>query len=537
VAGNASGGSSGSVSGGSSASGSGPIGGGGGGSSPVDEPVGLAGPFPDPAGTFSNWSSTGAIDANNDFFKGFGNGRACVSCHRPEDGFGITPKTIQALFVKCGLDAEGQAGAVAEVDATACAIFRPNDGATSPNADLSTPAARRAAYALLLSRGLIRITFTVPPESSRQFDVVDAVDPYGVGTTSTISVFRRPLPATNLVFAKSVMWDMRETATTSLRAPFTPDVTNAPSLEIQLKQQALNATLGHAQAMMPGLSDAQAQSIVEFEMSLFTAQVKVNEAGDLSGNGALGGTLALSKQAVTPMCGNLVTYTNDPQYPQCQQYRFDPTVFTIFDAWVDLPEGDPQSQMRASIARGQTLFNSRKTFSPDKNGPQFFDHSGDNKNLTCSTCHSDFNAGGASVPVSFANVAVGSGPSVLNSPAPPADFLDPALPRYTLRCNARGMASFKSSGGLSGCHDGTEPNIPRDELTVNDPGRGIVTGSWPTVAAFKAPTLRNLSSHAPYFHDGSAATLLDVVEHYKKSLGFELTDAETRDLVNFLSAL
>lgn len=530
AAGNSSSGSSASGSGGS-----GPLGGGG--SSPGDDPVGPAGPFANPAGTFSNWSSTGAIDSNNDFFKGFGNGRACVSCHRPADGFGITPKTVQELFVKCGLDAEAPTAAVTEADATACAIFRPHDGATAPNADLSTPAARRAAYALLLSRGLIRITFTVPPEASRQFDVVDAFDPYGVGTTSTISVFRRPLPATNLAFAKSVMWDMRETATGSLRAPFTPDVTNAPSLEVQLKQQALNATMGHAQAMMPGLSDAQAESIVKFEMSLFSAQTQVNEAGDLSGEGALGGTLALTKQAVTPLCGNLITYTNDPQYPQCQQYRYDPTVFTIFDAWVDLPEGDAQSQMRASIARGQTLFNSRTTYSPDENGQQFFDHAGDNKNLTCSTCHSDFNAGGASVPVSFANVAVGSAPSVLNSPAAPADFLDPELPRYTLRCNARGMATFKSSGGLSGCHDGSEPGIPRDELTVNDPGRGIVTGSWPTVAAFKAPTLRNLSSHAPYFHDGSAATLTDVVEHYKKSLGFDLTDAETRDLVNFLSAL
>ncbi len=517
-----------------SAAGNASAGSSGGVSPPADA---FAGPFTNPAGSFSNWSSSGAIDSNNDFFKAFGNGRACVSCHRPEDGFGISPKNIQELFVQCGLDAEPQPGAVAGVDATACAIFRPHDGATSPNADLSTPAARRAAYALLLSRGLIRITFPVPPESSRQYDVVDAVDPYGVGTTSTISVFRRPLPATNLTFAKSVMWDMRETATGSLRAPFTPDITGAPSLEVQLKQQALNATIGHAQAMMPGLSDVQVESIVKFEMSLFSAQTQVNEAGDLSGDGALGGTAALTKQAVTPLCGNLITYTNNPQYPQCQQYRYNPTVFTIFDAWVDLPEGDAQSQKRASIARGQTLFNTRTTFSPDKRDPQFYDHSGDNKNMTCSTCHSDFNAGGASVPVGFANVAVGTAPSVVNSPNPPVDFLDPELPRYTLRCNARGMAALQSSGGLTGCHDGSEPGIARDEMTVNDPGRGIVTGSWPTVAAFKANTLRNLSSHAPYFHDGSAATLTDVVEHYKDSLGFELTDAETNDLVNFLSAL
>lgn len=191
---------------------------------------------------------------------------------------------------------------------------------------------------------------------------------------------------------------------------------------------------------------------------------------------------------------------------------------------------------RASIARGEVLFNTRKTQSPDKDAPQFFDHSGDNKNMTCSTCHSDFNAGGGSAPVGFQNVVVGTGPSSINSPIQPADFLDPDLPYYKLRCNANGMEAFKARGGLNGCHDGSEPGIPADEITVNDPGRGIITGSWPAVAAYKVPTLRNLSARPPYFHDGSAATLTEVVEHYKKALGFELTDAETQDLVNFLSA-
>jgi cytochrome c peroxidase len=67
--------------------------------------------------------------------------------------------------------------------------------------------------------------------------------------------------------------------------------------------------------------------------------------------------------------------------------------------------------------------------------------------------------------------------------------------------------------------------------------RALITGSWGSVGAFKCPTLRNLSAHEPYFHDGSAATLADVVEHYKKALGFQFSDDEKQDLVNFLSAL
>jgi cytochrome c peroxidase len=56
-------------------------------------------------------------------------------------------------------------------------------------------------------------------------------------------------------------------------------------------------------------------------------------------------------------------------------------------------------------------------------------------------------------------------------------------------------------------------------------------------AAFKSPALRNLSAHAPYFHDGSATTLADVVARYDTGLGFGFSDTEKADLVNFLSAL
>ncbi len=68
------------------------------------------------------------------------------------------------------------------------------------------------------------------------------------------------------------------------------------------------------------------------------------------------------------------------------------------------------------------------------------------------------------------------------------------------------------------------------------------------IGKFKVPTLRNVALTAPYMHDGSPATLEDVVEHYSSG-GFEsatsdptirplnLTDDEKRDLVAFLNAL
>jgi cytochrome c peroxidase len=494
-------------------------------------PQAAEGPFDNPNGASANLSLTGTIDTTNAFFQSVGtNGRACVSCHAPQDGFSITPTTMQRLFDQCGLSEDGPQDDLSAAQQIACAVFRPVDGSNSPTPDVSTPDARRKAYSLLLSKGLIRFTFPVP--KGAMFDIIAANDPYGVGTTTAPSVFRRPLAATNLRFGSSVMWDLRETSTSFLVAPFTPDVTHVASFNDQLKHQALDATLGHAQATMPGLTDAQQQSIVDFELALVSAQSNVPGVGILTSRGGAGGPQALSTQAVTPVCGNLVVVDNNPSFPQCQQYTFNPIVFTIFDAWTNLQGRD--NAMRASIARGQALFNTRKTQSPA--GP-FFDHSGDNNNTTCSTCHSDFNAGAPSVPVGFQNVLAGTGPNSFNSPGFNTNFVDPNLPSYTLACNAHGMAIFKASNGAAGCHDGSEAGIPRDVVTLNDPGRGLVTGSWGSVGAFKCPTLRNLSAHAPFFHDGSAATLPDVVEHYKQALGFQFTDSEKQDLVNFLSAL
>ncbi|HKY31243.1 MAG TPA: cytochrome c peroxidase [Candidatus Polarisedimenticolia bacterium] len=49
-----------------------------------------------------------------------------------------------------------------------------------------------------------------------------------------------------------------------------------------------------------------------------------------------------------------------------------------------------------------------------------------------------------------------------------------------------------------------------------DPGRSKVSGDQKETGAFKTPTLRDVALHPPYMHDGSLATLRDVVEHYNK---------------------
>src|SRR5262245_42871774 len=75
--------------------------------------------------------STEPVDPSNPFFQSLGtNGRACVTCHTPTDGWTIVPENVRQRFERSdGLDA----------------IFRPNDGSNSPDADVSTVAARRDA--------------------------------------------------------------------------------------------------------------------------------------------------------------------------------------------------------------------------------------------------------------------------------------------------------------------------------------------------------------------------------------------------------
>jgi cytochrome c peroxidase len=54
--------------------------------------------------------------------------------------------------------------------------------------------------------------------------------------------------------------------------------------------------------------------------------------------------------------------------------------------------------------------------------------------------------------------------------------------------------------------------------TTTDPGRALITGLWKDVGRLKGPILRGLPSRAPYFHNGSADTLSDVIDFYNSVL-------------------
>lgn len=419
-------------------------------------------PAPNPSGIALTYTRKKNIDPNNPFFQSLGtNGRTCATCHAENSGWSLTPPEIEARFTATdGLDP----------------LFRSNDGTTSPGADVSTVDARREAYRLLRTRGLIRVGLPIPAGAEFSLDAVD--DPYQHASAAELSLFRRPLPATNLKFQSTVMWDGRQT-------------TPGNSVTQNLTSQALDATRGHAQSAVDP-SPAVLKQIVDFEFGLFTAQVSDSIAGTLITDGGKGGPKALSSER----------YKEGINNPFVTRPRFNEQAFSLFSGFTRGRRIDPnRAAARASIARGELSFN-RKTFPVSGVSGLNDVQSKPVMTVTCTTCHNTPNEGGSSI-----NALMDLGLSV-------PELRTSDVPLYTLR------------------------NLTtNDVVQTTDPGRALITGKWQDLNRFKVPSMRGLSARAPYFHNGSAATLREVVEFYRDRFDIPYTEQEIQDLVAFLRSL
>ncbi len=429
------------------------------GSFPVTDPSGVA-------ATLFNPSAVGIQGTVTSFGT---NGRNCETCHSVLNGWVLTPSNDVLRFNDGQKNLQAQDGGIAQFASNATAtdnsqldpLFRANDGATSPADDVSTPDSRQRAYALLLSKALIRVGLPMPPGAEFTLSAVD--DPYGHASVAELSLYRRTLPMTNLVFQRIVMWDGRESA-------------HGEALNDALRQQAIDATLDHAQATSAPAADALT-AIVNEEISSYFAQQLDGAAGDLASDGASGGPAKLIGQ--------------DPSAGASSS-----EVFQLFVAW--LGSTNPR---RASIARGEAIFNTR-TFAivgvsglNDEQGQPSIQG-------TCSTCHDVPNVGTSSQGLLF-DLGISDG-----------SRRAPDLPLYTFVNSTTG-----------------------EQRQSSDPGQALVTGVWKQMNRFKTPGLRGLSARAPYFHDGSASSIADCVEYLDARLQIGLAAGEKADLIAFLSAL
>jgi hypothetical protein len=301
-------------------------------------------------------------------------------------------------------------------------------------------------------------------------------------------MYRRPLPSTNLRFLSAVMWDGRESSATT-------------TVLQDLAQQANTATRGHAQASRDLTADER-QQIVAFEMALFTAQHLDHDAGTLIAQGAGGGPLRLSQQP-------FFIGINDPVGLNPTGTAFTSDAFTMFSGWATLKSADrdPLTELRRAVAHGQQIFNTHtftiegvnglngETFASGVRVPESFTG-------TCTVCHDTPNVGNHSVK------------APLDIGLTTAARRTSDLPLYTLINLATGQT-----------------------IETTDPGRAMITGQWRDIGKFKGPILRALAARAPYFHNGSAATLGEVVAFYNERFQMALTSQQRADLVAFLRAL
>jgi cytochrome c peroxidase len=467
--------------------------------------------FPNPNGASQTYSANGGgIDLTNPFFQSLGtNGRACATCHQPSDGMSVSAANVALRFLLTqGTDP----------------IFRTVDGSNcNHNIDVSTVEGRYAAYSLLRMRGLIRIAIGVP--ANADYQVTSINNSYGCNETGTISMYRRPLPATNLRFLSAVMFDGREstplTGTTKILYNNYPN-----SLLSDLAHQSVDATTGHAQGDGSRPTPEEQQQIVDFEMGLTTAQAFGYHTGVLNAHGANGGPLGLLNQPFFISINSSV----HPLVPALEQPggfvtpgdgQFTSAIFDTFNAWTALPYNDP----RAAVARGQAIFNSTPINITGVAGINDGVSTGGlvaggiaSLTGTCGTCHDTPNVGNHSFPTPL-NIGTG----------------DPDPSNASVNLGGLDIGYLPI---IIVCKLDPETGLPTNNCkTTSDLGQALIDGKFDHVGKIKGPILRGLSARAPYFHNGSARTLLDVVRFYETRFGLALTPQEESDLVAFLSSL
>jgi cytochrome c553 len=464
--------------------------------------------FPDASGVITTLSVNGPVDNQGAFFQSLGtNGRSCATCHVASEAMSISASGIQRRFMEThGRDP----------------LFAPVDGANCPNAQQGSA----ADHSLLLQHGLIRIFLKLPAQPHFQISVVR--DPYGCAITTDptdgqpiISVYRRPLPTTNLGFLSTIMFDGRETV-----EPLNVGATFPLNLAEDLTQQAIDAIAIHAQGAQAPTA-AQLTDITQFELGLYTAQSYDAAAGHLHADGAYGGPGYLAKVLSTAYYPGI----NDSLGADPHGMAFDPNAMQLFSAWADArPEADRdewrREQARRDIAAGETLFDSAPVQISNVRGLNDNAALGSPSVLTgtCTTCHDTPNTGNHSFPLPL---DIGTGHSVLpgaetdaNIAAGLAQLSMPDLPVYE----------------ITGCPNPFNSSEPVSFYTT-DPGKALITGQCSDFNRGKGPILRGLAARAPYFHNGAAADLNELVNFYNLRFQMNLTDEQKRQLAAFLNSL
>jgi hypothetical protein len=271
-----------------------------------------------------------------------------------------------------------------------------------------------------------------------------------------------------------------------------------------LKLQAQDAARTHLQ-LPNGLGAQELERLVAFENQIYSAQAQDLAAGDLTGGPPGFGPRNMAA-ADAGVLGNNTT-------------RW---VFPLGDAWQQPSEGtaaDAQQDARAAIARGHDVFMFRTFFIRDSMHLNSVGL-GNPVKRTCSTCHG-MHMTGMDVANGWMDIGTTNLPWAREAPLNPWTTSAPQLPLFKVTCNAD-VAPHPFLGRV---------------IYTQDPGRALVSGRCNDVGTIVIQQLRGLAARPPYFSNGSAATLRDVVDFYDRRYNIGYSEQEKRDLVAFLGAL
>jgi hypothetical protein len=448
-------------------------------------------------GTLGVLNAAGSLKTDgHPFFTALGtNGRACITCHQPTWGMSLsTSGLVDRWHVTDGKDP----------------VFAAFDGSNCP----SLPQDKESSHSLLLKRGLFRIPLAWPPRNADgaakpvEFTIEVVRDPTGCNTSReyglksaqpTISVYRRPRMAANLQYV--VAGGMPIVSRTGMLADVDPETGKPVSMnlmtdarEASLKTQAMSAILGHEQARTAP-SREQIEKIVEFESQVYVAQAAHIFGGPLA---VAGGPASLGPAAMRDhRTGHVADTEHEP-------------VFGSFKAW----KGTDFYQ--SSVARGAELFSNRQFWLRDA-AHMNTTGMGNPAKRTCASCHNS--------PMTGQDISAGwidAGTTNYPTWTEPATWADSSdLPVFKITCS-------KDSD--------PHPYLGR-VIYSTDPGRALISGRCADVGSIVMQQLRGLAARAPYFANGSAKSLREVVDFYDRRFDIKLSDDEKEDLVNFLGAL
>ena len=450
--------------------------------------------FDDDRGRIGIVNDSGPVNTQgHPFFEPLGaNGRACVTCHQPAYAMSLSVAAVRERWKATkGKDP----------------LFAAIDGSNCPN----LPQEKASSHSLLLDRGLIRLAIPWPPEKAKPEFTIDVVsDPSGCNTSPVyglhsahpaVSVFRRPRMAANLKCVTN------PTPRFALKlgglADIDPETGKPVSMnfmadarEPSLRSQARTAAREHEERQA-ALSDAALERIVDFESQIFAAQIFDEKAGNLA---ETGGPPALGPWA---MAKHRTGVLGDNDYNP---------VFQLFDAW---KQPGPSAQ-RASVARGNDIFMFRQFWLRDATHINSIGL-GNPLKRTCATCH---NAQMTGQDLSAGWVDVGT----TNYPTwtePPLYSESRELPVFKITCDKDAAP---------------HPYLGRVIFT-SDPGRALISGRCVDVGSIVMQQFRGLAARAPYFSNGSAKSLRELVDFYDRRFDMKLSEQEKQDLINFLGVL